>query len=81
LLPVVIMIGIVAWPYVFASWDRLEESREAGGLPGLFLLKSVILVFCVSVGLQGISLALRSFLVLAGRTEFARSECASDGER
>ena len=64
LLPVVAIVWNVSFPYVEASWSRLEESREAGGLPGLFLLKSVILVFCVTLGLQGLSLAARSLLVL-----------------
>jgi len=70
LMPVIVMIWWVAWPYVASSWSRFEESREAGGLPGLFLLKSVILAFCIGVGLQGLSLAARSILVLAGRMEF-----------
>ena len=52
------------------SWERLEASREAGGLPGLFLLKSVLLVFCVLLGLQGLSLMGRSVLILKGHEEF-----------
>jgi TRAP-type mannitol/chloroaromatic compound transport system permease small subunit len=67
LLPMLALVWIQAWPYVLDSWARLEESREAGGLPGLFLLKSVILVFCVTMGLQGLSLAGRSILILSGR--------------
>lgn len=54
-----------ALPMVQRSWRLYEKSAEAGGLPGLFLLKSVILVFCVLFALQGISLALRSVLTLA----------------
>jgi TRAP-type mannitol/chloroaromatic compound transport system permease small subunit len=69
LTPMLITIWVVAWPYVATSWSRLEASREAGGLPGLFLLKSVILAFCLLLGLQGLSLAIRSLLVLAGRAE------------
>jgi TRAP-type mannitol/chloroaromatic compound transport system permease small subunit len=69
LLPVLVLVWVQAWPYVLDSWARLEESREAGGLPGLFLLKSVILVFCVTMGLQGLSLAGRSILILVGRGE------------
>ena len=53
LLPLVFVVFAVSFDYVAASWDKLEESREAGGLPGLFLLKSVILAFCVLLGLQG----------------------------
>ena len=64
LLPVVVVIAFMSLGYVGDSWSRLEASREAGGLPGLFLLKSVILIFCFLLTLQGLSLAGRSFLVL-----------------
>lgn len=67
LLPVLVLVWQQAWPYVLDSWARLEESREAGGMPALYLLKSVILVFCLTMGLQGLSLAGRSILILAGR--------------
>ncbi len=66
LLPFVVMIAWVSWPYVLVSWQRLEGSREAGGLPGLFLLKSVLLAFCLLVGLQGLAMAARAILALAG---------------
>lgn len=70
LMPMVLMVFKVAWPYVLESWMRLESSREAGGLPGLYLIKSALIVFCVLLALQGLSLAGRSILVLAGRREF-----------
>ncbi len=70
LLPIVSLVFVVSWPYVLDSWLRLEESREAGGLPGLYVLKTAILAFCVLIGLQGLSLMARSVLVLAGRREF-----------
>ena len=44
LVPFCIFILIIAWPYVGNSWKLLETSREAGGLPLVFLLKSLILV-------------------------------------
>ena len=70
LLPLVALVAWVSYPYVADSWQRLEESREAGGLPGLFLLKTVLLVFCLLVGLQGLSLAGRSFLILCNHPRF-----------
>jgi TRAP-type mannitol/chloroaromatic compound transport system permease small subunit len=70
LLPLVGLVFAVSVGYVADSWIRLEESREAGGLPGLFLLKSVVLVFCVLLGLQGLALAGRSLLALAGFEDF-----------
>jgi len=44
LVPFCIFILIIAWPYVSYSWKLLETSREAGGLPLVFLLKSLIIV-------------------------------------
>lgn len=70
LLPLIGVVFYVSYGYVLKSWASLEASREAGGLPALFLLKTVILVFCVLIGLQGLSLAARSFLVLIGHPEF-----------
>jgi TRAP-type mannitol/chloroaromatic compound transport system permease small subunit len=69
LLPVVVVVFSVSFDYVADSWARLEESREAGGLPALFLLKTVILGFCVLLGLQGLALAGRSLLVLRGHAD------------
>ena len=74
LLPLVAVVVFVSYDYVIDSWVRLEESREAGGLPALFLLKTVILLFCMLIGLQGLSLAARSFLVLIGHPEFQPEE-------
>ncbi len=67
----VVFALVVSFPYVLQSWLGLEASREAGGLPGLFLLKTVILLFCGLILLQGLALAGRSWLVLWGHPEFA----------
>jgi TRAP-type mannitol/chloroaromatic compound transport system permease small subunit len=47
LVPLCIFILVIAWPYVANSWKLLETSREAGGLPLVFLLKSLIMVMPV----------------------------------
>ncbi len=44
LVPFCIFILVIAWPYVANSWKLLESSREAGGLPLVFLLKTLIMV-------------------------------------
>jgi TRAP-type mannitol/chloroaromatic compound transport system permease small subunit len=36
-----------------------ERSREAGGLPALYLLKSVIPLMAVLLAIQGVALAMR----------------------
>jgi len=61
-------VGVLAWfalPYVARSWAILEHSPEASGLPLVFLLKTLILLFAVLLGLQGLAQAARAWLVLA----------------
>ena len=60
LLPVMVFIGWISWEYVIDSWDVLEGSREAGGLPAVFLLKSLILVLAVMLILQAMVQVARS---------------------
>ena len=54
LLPVMIFIAWISWEYVIDSWDVLEGSREAGGLPAVFLLKSLIVVLAIMLILQAL---------------------------
>ncbi len=54
----------VSWEYVLNSWNVLEGSREAGGLPGVFLLKSLILLLPLTLGLQGLATMLRNIMLL-----------------
>jgi TRAP-type mannitol/chloroaromatic compound transport system permease small subunit len=37
------------------SWEIRERSREASGLPGLFLLKTLIPLTALLLALQGVS--------------------------
>ena len=67
LLPVMIFICWISWEYVFESWSVLEGSRETGGLPGLFLLKSLILVMAALLILQSIALILKSLTTLTNQ--------------
>ena len=45
LIPTCLFILFMSWGYVAQSWQILESSQEAGGLPLVFLLKS-LLVLC-----------------------------------
>lgn len=67
LIPFMVVIFLYALPYVERSWRLWEGSSNVGGMPGLFVLKSFILVFTVLVGLQGLAMLARSILVLSGR--------------
>ena len=66
LLPTVATVTWFIFPYVMLSWSRFEASREAGGMEGLFIWKTTMLMFCILLFLQGAALALRSMLVLRG---------------
>ena len=68
LLPVCLFIFVVSWDYVAQSWALHEGSREAGGLNGVYLLKSLILVMAGLLLLQGLAMAIRNLLTLQDRT-------------
>jgi TRAP-type mannitol/chloroaromatic compound transport system permease small subunit len=65
LLPFAAALAALSLPYVERSWVILERSREASGLPFVYLLKTLIPIFALLIGLQGVAQALRAALVLA----------------
>lgn len=67
LLPTSVFITVVSWDYVIESWANLEGSRESGGLPFLYVLKSFILVFSITLSLQGLSELIKQGSILFGR--------------
>ncbi len=64
LIPVSLMLIWVCVPYAQQSWRVFEGSSEVGGLPGLFLLKTLLPTSAVYLLLQGIAEAIRQFLHL-----------------
>ena len=60
LLPFMLFISWISWEYIADSWAVLEGSREAGGLPGVFLLKSLILVMTSLLSLQALTQVARN---------------------
>ena len=60
-------MGVLLWfalPYVARSWAILETSPETSGLPWVYLLKSLIPLFALLMGLQGMAQAIRAAAVL-----------------
>ncbi len=55
LIPVTLFIAWISWDYVAASWALKEQSGEAGGLPGVYLLKSSLLIMTLLLLIQGFS--------------------------
>jgi TRAP-type mannitol/chloroaromatic compound transport system permease small subunit len=72
LIPFMAAVIWFSWPYARRAWAIMEGSREAGGIPLVFLLKSSIPLFAALMLLQGIAQAARAVLTLlsgnAGRT-------------
>lgn len=64
LLPFCLYVLYESLPYVGGSWRIAERSREAGGLPALYLLKAVIPVMAVLLAIQGVAVVLRSLATL-----------------
>ncbi|UTF58955.1 TRAP transporter small permease subunit [Gilvimarinus sp. DA14] len=60
LLPLCVFTAAISWSYVLGSWQVGEISTDAGGLPFVYLLKSLLLLFSAS-------------LLLAGLAEFGRA--------
>lgn len=59
LLPFCVFVFVISLDYVGASWGMREGSREVGGLPGVFLVKSLIPLSAVLLVLAGVARALR----------------------
>ena len=69
LLPMCAYLAYTSWDFAAASWSIRESSREPGGLayPLIPMLKSIVVLMPVAVGLQGISLLLRSLARIRGK--------------
>ncbi len=65
LTPVCVFILWMSWKYVFTSWSITEGSGDPGGLPWVYLLKTTMLLMPLLMLLQGLSQALKSWLVIA----------------
>jgi TRAP-type mannitol/chloroaromatic compound transport system permease small subunit len=67
LIPVCVFLLSVAWAYVMRSWAVMEGSREAGGLPLVYLLKSLILALPALLLLQSVCQVADAIARLRGR--------------
>lgn len=55
LVPFCLFLLIIGWNYVAAAWSAMEGSREAGGLPLVYVLKSLILALPLLLLIQSFS--------------------------
>jgi len=80
LIPMNVLILWASTGYMNSTWRILERSREADGLPLIFALKTAIPLFAVLMIAQGIAMAARAALTIAGEKAPATPANASAGE-
>ncbi len=68
LFPVCIYLIISSWEYAGNSWKLLEGSREAGGLPLVFIIKTLVPLMPILLLLQGFSTACASMITIRSKT-------------
>ncbi|MFT6430907.1 MAG: TRAP-type mannitol/chloroaromatic compound transport system permease small subunit [Halopseudomonas sp.] len=66
LLPICLFLAWNCWDYVAVSWARNERSVDAGGLPWLYLQKSIILLLVASLLIQAVAQTIKTLCVLNG---------------
>jgi TRAP-type mannitol/chloroaromatic compound transport system permease small subunit len=81
LFPWLAVIAVTSAPFVLSSWRIHEASSTADGMPAVYLLKSVLLVFCSLLFLQGLALIVRRGLFLAGNAIIDHDEDPVTDER
>jgi len=67
LFPWLAVVAVTSAPFVTSSWSIGEGAATADGMPAVYLLKSLLWVFCALLFLQGLALIVRRALYLAGR--------------
>ena len=64
LLPVCLVITVESFDYVVRAWTILEASPEVGGIPAVYLLKTLIPLSALLLLVQAIAEALRAYRIL-----------------
>ncbi|MDO3388700.1 TRAP transporter small permease subunit [Gilvimarinus sp. SDUM040013] len=67
LMPLCGFVAAISWSFVMGSWQVAEVSTDSGGLPFVYLLKSLIILFSLSLGLAATAELLRALCVLKER--------------
>lgn len=66
LLPLCGLILITSWEFTANAWVIREASVEPGGLPFVYLLKSLLPLMAINLALQGVAELLRNAMILIG---------------
>jgi TRAP-type mannitol/chloroaromatic compound transport system permease small subunit len=81
LFPWLAILAVTSAPFVLSSWSIREPSSTANGMPAVYVLKSLLWVFCLVLFVQGLALIARRSLFLAGRVLVDRDEDPVTDER
>ncbi|MDT8398154.1 MAG: TRAP transporter small permease subunit [Pseudomonadales bacterium] len=73
LLPVCGFILWISWGYVQASWAVSEQSGDTGGLPYVYLLKTLIPVMALTLIVQGMAEIFRNLALLLSPSALAQT--------
>lgn len=71
LFPFCAYVMLISWDFVGHAWLIRESSGEPGGIPAVFLLKTLIPLMAFNLAIQGLAELLRSITVLAGSEDAA----------
>jgi len=75
------VLAVTSAPFVLASWDIRETSNTPDGMPAVYLLKSLLWVFCGLLFLQGVALLVRRVALLAGHPLPEADEATTEAGR
>ena len=81
LFPWLAILAVTSAPFVLSSWSIREASATADGMPGLYLLKSLLWVLCTLLFVQGLAMIARRSLYLAGHAIVDHDEDKVTDER
>lgn len=81
LMPVMVFIIATSMGYVSNSWRIMETSPDYGGIPAVFLLKTLIPLFALFMIIQGAIELVRNAYILTGRIVPSSSEADHLEER
>lgn len=69
LLPFCVFLFLASMDFVQLSWSIGETSNESGGLPIVYLFKSLIPLMCLLLGLQALAELMRNACFLCSKDE------------
>lgn len=76
LLPFALFITFISWDFVVRSWEIRETSSDPGGLPLVFLLKTMIPITGILLSLQAVSEIVSNLLAIT----FVGEESIKEGK-